>query len=273
MHDSIEYASGFFKTSNKVVDNNASSIPPTAFKLYIVLIRKIEGWHKSSDRISISQLMQITGIKGRSTIISAITQLEVAGLIHVEKSSAGNIYSLTKQIYSELNNQSPESEGLKSEPECDKNLDYPQSDICTTASPINGHTIDIILNTPKYTKKINAPLVPFSLDQIELPQGVSRDAWMQYCLMRSDECSPVDSLRKAAGLISQLRELIAQGQDPNACLKHAQDKCWKSIHPIYKSRGTSDYSSHNKYVHSAENTSETQNPFLAISKLVGGKPL
>lgn len=84
----------FTQVPNVVVDELASQLSDSAFKLYVVLIRKTKGWDQARDAISISQFEKITG-KSRPTVVKAIEELVKLRLIKKTKCTKfGNEYEL-----------------------------------------------------------------------------------------------------------------------------------------------------------------------------------
>jgi phage replication O-like protein O len=63
-----------------------------AVKVFIAISRKTIGWHKISDRISHSQLKELTGIKHHVTLMKAIKELE--GFVKQRDSKFGYVYDL-----------------------------------------------------------------------------------------------------------------------------------------------------------------------------------
>ncbi len=56
------------------------------FKVLIAICRKTIGWHKHSDYISISQIVELANVSNK-TVVSALKQLEEMGYITTQKSS------------------------------------------------------------------------------------------------------------------------------------------------------------------------------------------
>ncbi|HGX6692391.1 replication protein [Acinetobacter baumannii] len=87
-------APNYTQVPNVVVDELASQLSDSAFKLYVVLIRKTKGWDQSRDAISISQFEKITG-KSRPTVVKAIEELVKLRLIRKTRCTKfGNEYEL-----------------------------------------------------------------------------------------------------------------------------------------------------------------------------------
>jgi len=84
----------------------------------MAIMRKTFGWHKEVDRISYSQIIDVTGLS-RGTVATTIKSLEEKELIKIIKKGQNNFYTVNVQ------EDSPENELVQ-------NLD--QSNICTGTS-------------------------------------------------------------------------------------------------------------------------------------------
>lgn len=65
---------------NVILDEMMCDMSGAEFKVVMAICRKTFGWHKVRDRISISQLMKITGL-GNSTVIEATSKAIERGII------------------------------------------------------------------------------------------------------------------------------------------------------------------------------------------------
>lgn len=72
--------SNYFEVPNQLTDEFYSDIPPSALKIYLLLIRKTWGWHKCGDWVSMSQFMTGTGMT-KMTILKNLKWLEENGYI------------------------------------------------------------------------------------------------------------------------------------------------------------------------------------------------
>jgi len=63
-------------------------------KVMIVIFRSTIGWHKTSDRLAISRISDLAGIKDRKTISDAVKALERRGWISVDRRKSGSIIDL-----------------------------------------------------------------------------------------------------------------------------------------------------------------------------------
>lgn len=84
----------YTQVPNIVIDDLAAKLSDSAFKIYVVLIRKTKGWEQKRDAIAISQFMEITG-KSKPTVIKCLDELTNLGLIKKTRfTKYGNEYEL-----------------------------------------------------------------------------------------------------------------------------------------------------------------------------------
>ena len=84
-----------------IILDNMSEFSDAEFKVLLSIARKTFGWQKEKDRISISQLIEITGMSNRG-ILNGIKRLEDSGIIIKEKTFKGNIYEIVvNEVHSE----------------------------------------------------------------------------------------------------------------------------------------------------------------------------
>lgn len=96
----------FTRIPNIILDEWMSKMQPSSFKVLMAICRKIYGWRKKSDYISLSQIKKSTGLDKR-TIIRSIQELEEKNLIIVDKNSNINQYTLneTSDILTPVGNE------------------------------------------------------------------------------------------------------------------------------------------------------------------------
>lgn len=83
---SPQLENGYIKISNELMDAFSRSFPGfTEGQIVLCVLRKTYGWHKKNDRISISQLVQMTG-RSRRMVIYALQNLEAKKMIFVSRS-------------------------------------------------------------------------------------------------------------------------------------------------------------------------------------------
>lgn len=79
----------FTQINNIFLDEYMFKLSGEAIKVFLTICRKTIGWHKEIDRISNGQLLKITGIKNRHTLLRAIKQLIDQDLITVTRTGKG----------------------------------------------------------------------------------------------------------------------------------------------------------------------------------------
>jgi len=77
------------QTPNVLLDDYLPEMGLAETKVVFAITRKTFGWHKYTDRISISQLMELTGLSNRG-VIDGVNAAMDRGIIHREE--AGNSY-------------------------------------------------------------------------------------------------------------------------------------------------------------------------------------
>lgn len=73
----------YTQAPNELFDKWTSILGQAELRVYLIIIRKTFGWHKTKDRISLSQLETLTGLH-RSNITKAIKSLLERGIIKKE---------------------------------------------------------------------------------------------------------------------------------------------------------------------------------------------
>lgn len=76
-----------FQVPNVIVDKLMSKISGNALKCYMIITRKTIGWGKSIDKISISQFMNLSGIKDKRTVYASLNELLNIGLVRSDKNN------------------------------------------------------------------------------------------------------------------------------------------------------------------------------------------
>jgi len=71
---------------NIIIDHHMSELSHAQFKVLMSICRKTIGWHKQSDYISISQIVELAGVSNK-TVVGAIKQLEKKGFIVTQKTN------------------------------------------------------------------------------------------------------------------------------------------------------------------------------------------
>ncbi len=99
--------SGFTRIPNNILDD--AKLNPYQFQIFSIIVRKTDGWCKTSDGISLSQFLKLITFK-KPKLISTLKELENQGYIkitHTIRSNGGksyNMYSVSDKIVSKYNN-------------------------------------------------------------------------------------------------------------------------------------------------------------------------
>lgn len=100
----------YTQTPNDLFDHWLPHLKEGELKVLLVIMRKTFGWHKIRDRISISQLMKLTGM-ARSSVVNSIKSLEQKGVIHKDTTGEnGSEETYYELIVNEDSNNSYQSE-------------------------------------------------------------------------------------------------------------------------------------------------------------------
>jgi phage replication O-like protein O len=121
----------FTQMPNVVFDYWMSRLKDSEFKILVCLCRKIYGWHKTSDSISVSQLCKVTGL-AKQTVINGVKELESLNLVtkiqtQDDRGYLPNTYKLNTQIPEDklYTDENLGGGGPNSRPPLVQNLDHP----------------------------------------------------------------------------------------------------------------------------------------------------
>jgi len=98
----------FSRIPNDIIDN--AKLNPYQFQVFSIIVRKTDGWCKTTDGISLSQFLKLVTFK-KPKLISTLKELEKLGLIdivHTVSKSGGksyNLYSVDSKIVSKYNDR------------------------------------------------------------------------------------------------------------------------------------------------------------------------
>lgn len=77
-----------FQVPNAIIDEVMADLSGSELKCYLAILRKTKGWGKESDAISVTQLMDMTGLSNRA-VIDACNRLVELNLICQDSGSRG----------------------------------------------------------------------------------------------------------------------------------------------------------------------------------------
>lgn len=172
---------------NVIIDQLMSELSHAQFKVLIAICRKTIGWHKQSDYISISQIMDLTNVSNK-TAVKTIRELEEMGLISTKKQTRKPTHiTINYQLTSVLTTQEDKPTSVLT------TLDKAETSVLSTHTKeifkenIYSKFVELWNNTygtslritePK-RKQIKARLKTFSEDEIvQSISNRSKDKWI-----------------------------------------------------------------------------------------------
>lgn len=217
---------------NDLIDKGYMAIMKgPALPCYLFIARKTRGWNKSTDSISVSQLVEGTGYN-KDSVLKGCEKLVSLGVI--ERKSFANQpakYALTDSIFAVdiLDSENIAVENIDSRGE---NIDSTLSKDSThnnnykttnTKTNINtGEKINSVSEKPK-VKKENS----YDAKSIELPENVNRDLWNQFVEMRKSIRKPLTE--NAVKLL--INKLVDFGDLANKSLEASIIGSYQSVYP------------------------------------------
>ena len=142
----ISRLSNSFTMANAIVDLDLRHMSGNALKCYVVIVRKTTGWNKVTDRISIRQFMDFSGIERRETVSKALRELEAMGLI-VRHERSGKITEYSLNFEEPTHTDEPSHPEKPTHPEkpsdthTDKPSDTPPKKPYTTKDTVTKDTV------------------------------------------------------------------------------------------------------------------------------------
>jgi hypothetical protein len=113
----------YTQTPNRFIDEYMCQVSPHATCIYLTICRKTIGYHKDTDEISISQIVNLSGLS-KNSVLRGIAELEALLLISVTRKGKGrrstNTYGLN--FDSVQKSEKPMDNGAQNEP-LDKDLE------------------------------------------------------------------------------------------------------------------------------------------------------
>ena len=136
----VSRLSNSFTMANAIVDLDLRHMSGNALKCYVVIVRKTTGWNKVTDRISIRQFMDFSGIERRETVSKALRELEAMGLI-VRHERSGRITEYSLNFEEPTHTDKPAYPDKPSDTHTDKPSDTPPKKPYTTKDTVTKDTV------------------------------------------------------------------------------------------------------------------------------------
>lgn len=229
------FISNAFMLPNDLIDKGyMAEMKGPALACYLFIVRKTRGWNKANDSISLSQLVSGTGY-GRDAVLSGVDKLVSMGVI--ERKSFANQpakYILTDSIFAVGNTDGEKTAGGNNDGVVGNN-DGTQSEITThnnnsktTNTKTNKDKGDQKKSGSEKTEKSTSKKQPlFDAKNIQLPENVNRDLWIQFVDMRNSIRKPLTE--NAVNLL--IKKLIGFGDQANQSLEASIIGSYQSVYP------------------------------------------
>lgn len=201
------FLSNAFMLPNDLVDKGYMALMKgPALACYLFIVRKTRGWNKSTDSISVSQLIEGTGYNKDSVLKGCEKLVELGIIVRKSFTNQPAKYDLTDGIFAVdiLDSEKNAVENLDSKANSAVEsleggvdiLDSTQSKISThnnnyktTNTKTNINNGEKTNSTSEKQKKQKKEL--FDAEPVELPENVNRDLWIQFVDMRTANKKPL----------------------------------------------------------------------------------
>lgn len=203
-----------FQVANELVDELLRDMSGAELKCYLFIVRKTRGWQKNEDAISISQMVDATGLSNRA-VIDACNSLVEKGLFAQSKGVRGvKIFSIDV-----CNNFTSEKSSLV------KKVHSTSEKSSQVTSEKSSHTKDTIKNTTQKTSSVvNTPL------QMLIEQGCDEQLAKDFIAHRKT--------KKAAVTQTVVKLIASQAQKAGISFARAIEitiaRNWQSFNASWK---------------------------------------
>jgi phage replication O-like protein O len=212
------------------------NLSPYEWRVLMYLLRKTYGWHKTSDRIALSQFTDDIDID-RRLVHRTLKTLSHKKIIVIEKDEkARPVYSVQTDHKSWVSSPRMTRQRVIS---TDDKLSSPKTtSVISTDDKLSSPETPTKErnNSQKKLSKEKAAGAPQPLPLIPkdmLPNDIELDVWKEFVKMRKKKRAPLTE--EACRLI--LLELNKIGQDKNNVLKQSIRNSWSDVYPLHNQGG------------------------------------
>lgn len=222
----------YTQVPNIVIDDLAAKLSDSAFKIYVVLIRKTKGWEQKRDAIAISQFCEITG-KSKPTVIKCIDELINLGLIKKTRfTKYGNEYELNLSFSHDgvfIKFTGKKSLLVKKFYIKGKEILLLKVKKFDTQQTLSTDTIK---NT-NINKVKKVEVKKFDPLKMAIPKHIDYRIWCDFVEMRKQIKKPLTE--RAATLL--INKLVGFGLSGNESLEQSIASGWSSVFPVKQANG------------------------------------
>ena len=229
----VERRSCFTTIPNELI--NDESLRWQDLGVLVYLLSKPADWSISVRQLASVRSMGVDGIR------EVMRRLRSSGYVEYRKLSTGDVEYIVSD--------SPSSDEAKT----GKSL---------TGKKPNRENAHVILKTDsdnkRLTEETNPPLTPpggdsakkpakFSPEDVELPDWLPRNCWLEWCTHRKQMRKPMTSL-SATKEILFLQEQLSAGSDPAAVIEQAIRCGWQGLYPLKRSASNANENNHARVI-------------------------
>ena len=229
------FISNAFMLPNDLIDKGyMAHMKGPALPCYLFIVRKTRGWNKSDDSISVSQLVAGTGYN-KDSVLKGCEKLVQMGVI--ERKSFSNQpakYVLTDSIFAVdiLDSEKNAVENIEGGVDILDSVHSKDSthnnNSKTTNTKTNKDKGDQKKSGSEKTEKSTSKKQPlFDAKNIQLPENVNRDLWIQFVDMRNSIRKPLTE--NAVNLM--IKKLVGFGDQANQSLEASIIGSYQSVYP------------------------------------------
>lgn len=229
----VERRSCFTTVPNDLI--NDESLRWQDLGVLVYLLSKPSDWSISVRQLSSVRSMGVDGIR------EVMRRLRSSGYVEYRKLSTGDVEYIVSD--------SPSSDEAKT----GKSL---------TGKKPNRENPDVILKTDSDNQRLieetNPPLTPpggdsakkpakFSPEDVELPDWLPRNCWLEWCTHRKQIRKPMTSLATTKAIMF-LQEQHASGTEPEAIIEQAIRSGWQGLYPLKRSQTNVNENNHARVI-------------------------
>ena len=210
----------------------STALPGNQWQVLMCVFRKTYGWHKKSDYITNSQIIEATRL-GKSVVSRSLQLLEAANII----TRSGRVVGFQK-------------DWEKWQPELAKRLTkVSQVDNKNTGEKLATCQPELATCQPELAKrltKVSQPLVTqkkketiqkklIQKKDIVLPEWINKETWDAFIEMRKSKKEPLTNYG-AKLIINALERLKISGNDPTEVLNQSIMNNWKGVFALKENK-------------------------------------
>jgi len=211
----------FCPVPNVILDQIMRKVSHAEFKVLMIVVRQTYGWRKQTDRISLSQLVEMTGVSERK-VIDSLRSLDWLILSHKTPYHATE-YSLNLDVKG-----AAIADPLPPSPELTSGVS-PE-----LAAPLDPKSPELTSDTKdreKDIRKDNKRGKPLSSPLLTLPEWIDVETWTDFLDHRKKIRKPMTP--KAMDLaIKALDKLRKAGNNPTAVMEQSILRSWAGVFPL-----------------------------------------